>query len=93
MDKQSIEVEAIDLYENNEAFATNSVLFYKVLDIPYEKLNVHGSAITLGHSIGCTGTRIIVTLINVLKQRNGQFGVAALCHGTGGGTAVLVENL
>jgi acetyl-CoA C-acetyltransferase len=80
-----------DLVENNEAFALNSVLFNKVLGIPYEKLNVQGGAIALGHPIGCTGARIIVTLVNGLQERGGKLGLASLCHGTGGGTAVAVE--
>ncbi len=84
-------VDDFDLIENNEAFALNSVLFNKVLGIPYEKMNVHGGAIALGHPIGCTGARIIVTLLNGLEARGGKLGLASLCHGTGGGTAVAVE--
>lgn len=83
----------VDLVENNEAFALNSVLFNKVLGIPYEKLNVNGGAIALGHPIGCTGARIIVTLLNALEQRDGKLGVASLCHGTGGGTTVAIERV
>ncbi len=84
-------VDDFDLVENNEAFALNSVLFNKALGIPYEKMNVHGGAIALGHPIGCTGARIIVTLLNGLEARGGKLGLASLCHGTGGGTAVAVE--
>jgi len=83
----------IDLVENNEAFAVNSVLFNKVLSIPYEKLNVFGGAIALGHPIGCTGARIIVTLLSGLNETGGKLGLASLCHGTGGGTAIAVERL
>ena len=86
-------VEDVDLVENNEAFALNSVLFKKVLGIPYEKLNVFGGSIALGHPIGCTGARIIVTLLNALEQRDGKLGVASLCHGTGGGTTIAIERL
>jgi acetyl-CoA C-acetyltransferase len=82
-----------DLFENNEAFALSSVLFHHKLGIPYEKLNVHGGAIALGHPIGASGARIIVTLLNALQQQNGQMGLAAVCHGTGGGTAIAVERL
>ncbi len=86
-------VEDFDLFENNEAFAINSILFHRMLGVPYEKLNVHGGAIALGHPIGCSGARIIVTLIHALRRHDGTLGLAAICHGTGGGTAVAVERL
>ncbi len=89
--KNNLTVEDIDLFENNEAFATNSVLFNKVLNIPYEKLNIYGGGISLGHPIGASGARLIVTMLNGLTQTNGKRGIASLCHGVGGGTAVLVE--
>jgi acetyl-CoA C-acetyltransferase len=82
-----------DLIENNEAFGINNVLFSKMLDVPYDKLNVYGGAIALGHPIGCSGARIIVTLLNALEEREGSLGLASLCHGTGGATAVAVERL
>lgn len=91
--KHNLTVEDIDLWENNEAFATNSVLFNKVLDIPYEKLNIYGGGISLGHPIGATGARLIVTLLNGLTRTNGKYGIASLCHGVGGGTAILIEKL
>lgn len=84
-------VDDFDVIENNEAFAVNSVLFNKVLGIPYEKMNIHGGAIAMGHPVGCSGARIIVTLINALKERDGKKGFASLCHGTGGGTVVGLE--
>jgi acetyl-CoA C-acetyltransferase len=93
LDKLGQTIAAFDLIENNEAFATNSVLFNKVLGIPYEKLNVHGGAIALGHPVGCTGARLIVTLLNGLAAREGKLGLASLCHGTGGGTAIAIERL
>ena len=80
-----------DLVENNEAFAINSVLMHRKLGVPYEKLNVHGGAISLGHPIGCSGARIVVTLLHALKTRGGARGLASICHGTGGGTALAVE--
>ena len=86
-------VEEIDLFENNEAFALNNVLLRKVLGIPYEKINIYGGAIALGHPIGCSGARVIVTLLNALQAQGGKYGIASLCHGTGGGTAVAVERL
>jgi acetyl-CoA C-acetyltransferase len=92
-EKLGIGVEDFDLVENNEAFATNSVLFNKVLGIPYEKLNIWGGAIALGHPIGCSGARIIVTLLSALAATDGKLGLASLCHGTGGGTAVAVARV
>ncbi|MDZ4698335.1 MAG: thiolase family protein [Rhodothermales bacterium] len=86
-------VSDIDLFENNEAFALSSVLFRKKLGVPYEKLNVHGGGIALGHPIGCSGARILVTLLHALVQQNKKRGLASLCHGTGGGTAVAVERV
>jgi acetyl-CoA C-acetyltransferase len=93
LDKLKMRIYDFDLFENNEAFALSNVLFNRVLGVPYEKLNVHGGAIALGHPIGASGARIVVTLLNALQERNGQLGLAALCHGTGGGTAIAVERL
>lgn len=81
----------IDLFENNEAFSLSSVLFRKYLDVSYEKLNVHGGAIALGHPIGCSGARLLVTLLYALKTHNKEWGVASLCHGTGGSTAAALQ--
>jgi acetyl-CoA C-acetyltransferase len=80
-----------DLFENNEAFAVNNILFHRMLDVPYEKLNVRGGAIALGHPIGASGTRIVVTLLHALNQEDGSHGLASICHGTGGGVALAVE--
>ncbi len=91
MDKLDMSLDDFDLIENNEAFAVNSVLFHRMLGLPYEKMNVLGGAIALGHPIGASGARIIGTLITALEARGGQRGLAALCHGTGGATAVAVE--
>ena len=85
------EIADFDIVENNEAFAVNSVLFNRVLEIPYEKLNIYGGGIALGHPIGCSGARIVVTLLTALKNSGGTLGLASLCHGTGGGTALGVE--
>lgn len=84
-------VDDFELIENNEAFSLNNVLLRRALEIPYEKINVYGGAIALGHPIGASGARIIVTLLNALRQEGKELGLASLCHGTGGGTAVAVE--
>lgn len=86
-------IDDFDLYENNEAFAVNTVLFSKLLGIDFERLNVNGGSIALGHPIGCTGARIIVTLLNALEERDAKNGIATLCHGTGGATAIAIEKL
>jgi acetyl-CoA C-acetyltransferase len=80
-----------DLFENNEAFAINNILFHRELDVPYDRLNVHGGAIALGHPIGASGTRITVTLLHALRQHDGTLGMASICHGTGGGVALAIE--
>lgn len=86
-------LDEFDLFENNEAFALNNVLLRRALEIPYEKINIYGGAIALGHPIGASGARILVTLLNALRQEGKVRGLASLCHGTGGGTAVAVELL
>lgn len=86
-------IEDYDLFENNEAFAVNNILFHRELEVPYDRLNVHGGAIALGHPIGASGTRITVTLLHALRRHDGTRGLAALCHGTGGGVALALERV
>lgn len=93
MQKLGTTVSDFDLIENNEAFALNNVLFHKMLGIPYEKLNVHGGAVALGHPIGASGARIICTLVHALHTHQKSTGLAAICHGTGGGTAIALERV
>lgn len=81
----------VDLYEINEAFSVVPLAAMRELNLPAEKVNVHGGAIALGHPIGASGARILVTLINALKQKNGSRGVASLCIGGGEATSVAVE--
>jgi acetyl-CoA C-acetyltransferase len=91
LEKSGISRKQIELFENNEAFAVNNVLFSRMLDVPPDRLNVHGGAVALGHPIGASGARITTTLVHALRQRGGGRGVAAICHGTGGGTALVLE--
>lgn len=79
------------LFENNEAFAVNNLLFERMLGTDRERLNVHGGAIALGHPIGASGARIVTTLVHAMQRRDVEMGLAAICHGTGGGTAVAVK--
>ena len=91
LDKAGWKVGDVDLWEVNEAFACVAMFAMKDLGIPHDKINVHGGATALGHPIGASGTRILVTLVNALKQKGGKRGVASLCIGGGEATAVAVE--
>jgi len=84
-------VDDVDYWEDNEAFAVNNWLFHKFLGVPYDKLNVHGGAIAVGHPLGMSGTRITIELINVLRRHGGKRGIAAICHGLGGAAAIALE--
>ena len=81
----------VDFWENNEAFAVNNFLLHKYLDVPYDKINVHGGAIAIGHPLGMSGARITLELINVLLHHGGRRGIASICHGLGGAAALAVE--
>ena len=91
LDKVGWKVADVDLFEVNEAFAVVAMAPIKDLGIPHEKLNVNGGATAMGHPIGATGARLVVTLINALKQRGLHRGVAALCIGGGEATAIALE--
>ncbi len=91
MAKTGWTIEDVDLFEINEAFAVVAMAAARDLNIPRERLNVHGGACALGHPIGATGARIIVTLLHALRRHNGRRGVAALCIGGGEATAVAIE--
>ncbi|GAB2783674.1 acetyl-CoA C-acyltransferase [Halomonas shantousis] len=83
----------VDLFEINEAFAVVSMVAMKELDLPHDKVNVHGGACALGHPIGASGARILVTLLNALRHRGQRRGIAAICIGGGEATAMAIENL
>ncbi len=91
--KTDLDVKDIDLFEHNEAFASASVAVMRELGIPREKFNVNGGAVALGHPIGCSGARILATLIYAMKDRNVKRGVATLCLGGGNAMAMLIENI
>lgn len=91
LDKAGWSVDDVDLFEVNEAFACVAMFAMHDLGIPHEKINVNGGATALGHPIGASGSRIIVTLVNALKQQGKKKGVASLCIGGGEGTALAVE--
>jgi acetyl-CoA C-acetyltransferase len=89
--KLNLTTKDIDLFEINEAFAAVPMAAMKEHGIPHEKVNIHGGACALGHPIGASGARIIVTLIGALKKTGGKLGVASLCIGGGEGTAMAIE--
>lgn len=89
--KCSWTIEDVDLFEINEAFAVQALIVAQKLDIPDSKLNVSGGAIALGHPIGCSGTRVLVTLLHNMERLNKKRGVASLCIGGGMGIAIAVE--
>lgn len=83
----------MDAFEINEAFAVVSVANNRELAIDPSKVNVNGGAVALGHPIGMSGARIVVTLMSVLQQQKGKIGVAGICNGGGGASAIVIENL
>lgn len=91
--KAGLSVPDLDLIEANEAFAAQAVAVCRVLELPMEKVNVNGGAVAIGHPIGASGARILVTLLYELKRRGGRYGLATLCIGGGQGAAMVVENI
>jgi acetyl-CoA C-acetyltransferase len=91
LDKAGITISDVDYFEFNEAFAVVGLANSKILSLDNNKVNVNGGAVSLGHPLGCSGARIIVTLINVLEQNNAKVGAAAICNGGGGASAIVIE--
>jgi acetyl-CoA C-acetyltransferase len=90
--KAGLKMEDINYWELNEAFAVVGIENSKRMKLDPSKVNVNGGAVSLGHPLGCSGARIIVTLINVLKQNNAKYGAAGICNGGGGASAMVIEN-
>lgn len=93
LDKAGLSTSDLDFVELNEAFAVVGIANNKEMGLDPAKVNVNGGAVSLGHPLGCSGARIIVTLINVLKQNNGKIGAAGICNGGGGASAMVIENV
>jgi acetyl-CoA C-acetyltransferase len=93
LEKANLTTSNIDFWELNQAFAVVGLANTKLLNIDAAKVDVNGGAVALGHPLGNSGSRIIVTLINVLKQNGGKLGAAAICNGGGGASAMIIENL
>jgi acetyl-CoA C-acetyltransferase len=91
LDKAGLSLADVDYFEFNEAFSVVGLANAKILGIHNDKINVNGGAVSLGHPLGCSGARIIVTLINVLNQNNAKIGAAAICNGGGGASAIVIE--
>ncbi|MBQ8562408.1 MAG: thiolase family protein [Firmicutes bacterium] len=91
LEKAGLTIEDMDLFEINEAFASQCIACARELKIDEEKLNVNGSGISLGHPVGASGCRLVVSLIHELKRRGGKYGLASLCAGGGMGTTVIIE--
>jgi len=89
--KAGLSTSDVDYYELNEAFSVVGLANMKILDLDASTVNVNGGAVSLGHPLGSSGSRIIVTLINVLKQNNGKIGAAGICNGGGGASAIVIE--
>ncbi|MDM1396482.1 acetyl-CoA C-acyltransferase [Myroides odoratimimus] len=89
--KANVAIEEVDFFEFNEAFSVVGIANTKLLNIDPEKVNVNGGAVSLGHPLGCSGARIIVTLLSVLEQNNAKIGAAAICNGGGGASALVIE--
>lgn len=91
LDKAGITITDVDYFEFNEAFSVVGLANAKILGLDNEKVNVNGGAVSLGHPLGCSGARIVVTLLNVLEQNNAKIGAAAICNGGGGASAIVIE--
>ena len=93
LEKAGVSIEEVDFFELNEAFSVVGLVNSKLLHLDNSKVNVNGGAVSLGHPLGCSGARIIVTLLNVLEQNEGKIGVAAICNGGGGASAIVIERI
>ena len=91
LDKAGLKVADVDFFEFNEAFSVVGLANAQILGLDNDKINVNGGAVSLGHPLGCSGARIIVTLISVLNQNNAKIGAAAICNGGGGASAIVIE--
>ena len=93
LQRAGLDKNQVDFFEINEAFSVVALSNQKLLDIPLSKLNVYGGAVALGHPLGCSGARIVCTLLSVLRQESGKIGCAAICNGGGGASALVITSL
>ncbi|MFC3559125.1 acetyl-CoA C-acyltransferase [Pedobacter jamesrossensis] len=93
LQKANIDIKNVDFFEINEAFSVVSIANNQILNLDDKQVNVNGGAVSLGHPLGASGARIVVTLLSVLKQNDGKIGVAGICNGGGGASALVIEKL
>ncbi len=93
LNKAGVSINDVDFFEFNEAFSVVGIANANILKLDPAKINVNGGAVSLGHPLGCSGARIVVTLLNVLDQNNGKIGAAAICNGGGGASAIVIEKI
>ena len=92
LEKAGLTISDIDFFEVNEAFSVVALVNEKLMHLPHDKTNIHGGAVSLGHPLGVSGARIIMALVNILKQYGGRYGAAGICNGGGGASAMIIEN-
>lgn len=92
LSKANLKISNIDYFEINEAFSVVSIANQQLMNIDSEKLNINGGAVSLGHPLGCSGARIVTTLLYILKNKKAKYGAAAICNGGGGASAIIIEN-
>ncbi|MDV7139263.1 acetyl-CoA C-acyltransferase [Maribacter sp. TH_r10] len=93
LDKAGISLDDVDFFEFNEAFSVVGLANMKLLGLSDSKVNINGGAVSLGHPLGCSGARILITLLNILEQNNAKIGAAAICNGGGGASAMILERI
>lgn len=93
LEKAGISINDVDFFEFNEAFSVVGLANIKILGLDSKKVNVNGGAVALGHPLGCSGARILVSLLNILEQNNAKIGAAAICNGGGGASAIVIERI
>jgi acetyl-CoA C-acetyltransferase len=93
LERAKIKSSDVDFYEINEAFSVVSLANNRILELDPAKVNINGGAVSMGHPLGASGARIVVTLLNVLQQNGGKIGVAGICNGGGGASAIIIENM
>jgi len=91
--KANITIDDVDFFELNEAFSVVGLANMKILGLSADKVNVNGGAVSLGHPLGVSGARIVISLTSILKQNNAKIGAAAICNGGGGASAIVIERI
>ena len=93
IESAGLNIREIDFFELNEAFSVVGLVNMKLLGINSDITNINGGAVSLGHPLGCSGARIVVTLLSIMRQNSGKYGAAGICNGGGGASAIVIEKL